>query len=362
MSTPCYVVGGGIIGLLSALELAQAGEDVVIIDRQPVGQEASWAGGGILSPLYPWRYPEAVHPLARWSQDIYPELAESLRRETGIDSEWTRSGLLILDAEDSRVGVDWCRSHGLNAELVDPEQLSRLEPGLRNGSGMAVSLADVAQIRNPQLIKALVQRLRSLGVGFREGLAVTGFRRTDGSLRGIVTESGVLPANRCLIAAGPWSAALLETVGLDLPLRPVKGQMLLLKGESAPVSHILIRGARYVIPRRDGRILVGSTQEEVGFDKSATAEARDLLFSAACEMVPELGNWQIERHWAGLRPGSPDGIPYIGRHPEIVGLYVNTGHFRNGIVLAPASARLAADLMLGRSALLDLGQFSLVRM
>lgn len=361
MSTPWHVVGGGIIGLLSAYELALAGEHVVILDRQSVGAEASWAGGGILSPLYPWRYPEAIAPLARWSQSQYPGLAESLRRATGIDPEWTCSGLLILDAADSRSGMDWCRTHDLAAELLDAQRLSGLEPGLHTGLGSAIRLPDVAQIRNPRLLKALGYHLRSSGVEIREGITVRGFESSGGKLSGIRTDSGILRADRCLVAAGPWSAALLSAVGLDLPLRPVRGQMLVLRGGILPFRHILLRQSRYLIPRRDGRILTGSTQEEEGFNKSTTSVAREQLFAAACTLVPELGDWQIEHHWAGLRPGSPDGVPYIGQHPGIAGLYVNTGHFRNGIVLAPASARLIVDLMLSRPPLLDPDQFSLTR-
>ncbi len=361
MKTPWYIVGGGIIGLLSAYELTLAGESVVIFDRQSVGNEASWAGGGILSPLYPWRYPEAVDPLAHWSQVRYPELAASLGRATGIDPEWIRSGMLILDAPDSQAGLDWCRVRGVAAQLLDPDTVLELEPGLRTGPSPTLSLPEVAQVRNPRFLKALVRHLRSLGVEFREGTAVTGFGFSGKRLSGIHTSLGALPADRCLVAAGPWSASLLATVGLDLPLRPVKGQMLVLRGASAPFSHILLRESRYLIPRRDGRILVGSTQEEEGFDKSTTPAARELLLTAACAMVPELRDWQVEYHWAGLRPGSPDGVPYIGEHPDIAGLFVNTGHFRNGIVLAPASARLIVDLMLARPALLDPSQFSLIR-
>ncbi|MHB8390969.1 MAG: NAD(P)/FAD-dependent oxidoreductase, partial [Acidobacteriaceae bacterium] len=325
------------------------------------GSEASWAGGGILSPLYPWRYPEAVDPLARWSQAHYPKLVETLKRETGLDPEWTHSGLLILDAEDCREGLGWCEAHGIPVELLDPNDVSDLEPSLQAGPRPGLRLPGVAQVRNPRLLKALVRHLRSLGVEFREGVAVTGFEFSSMGLSGLHIATGTLPAERCLVAAGPWSASLLATVGLDLPLRPVRGQMLLLRGGVAPFSHILLREGRYLIPRRDGRILVGSTQEETGFDKSTTPAARALLLAAATALVPELGDWQIEQHWAGLRPGSPDGVPYIGEHPEIAGLYVNTGHFRNGIVLAPASARLIVDMMLARPLFLDPGQFSLIR-
>ncbi len=361
MNSPWYIVGGGIVGLLTAYELCVAGENVVILDRQVVGREASWAGGGILSPLCPWRYPEAVTVLSRWSQVHYPRLSEVLRSETGIDPEWTCSGLLILDADDVEQGLSWCEKHSIRAELLEFRAIMALEPQVRRRSNAALLLPDAAQIRNPRLLKALVARLTTLGVVFKENVAVTGFEISGGALGGIRTEIGTLAAEHCLVAAGPWSASLLATIGIDLPIRPVRGQMLALRGSSLPFRHILLRESHYLIPRRDGLILVGSTQEDAGFDKSTSEAARKELYAAAVDIVPELRKWQIEHHWAGLRPGSPEGIPFIGKCPEVPGLYVNTGHFRNGIVLAPASARLAADLMLGRSPLIDPDQYSLAR-
>jgi len=354
-------VGGGIIGLLSAYELRLAGEDVTVLDRQKVGKEASWAGGGILSPLYPWRYPEAVNRLAAWSQAHYPALATSLKQGSGIDPEWIRSGLMILDVNDAESSLNWCRTHGIVAERVDRTGLAELEPSLSTALAAAICLPDVAQIRNPRLLKSLVKQLLALGVTLKEHVTVSGFDVSGGVLAGIRTESGLIPAERCLIAAGSWSGPLLAGIGLDLPLRPVKGQMLALSGSAASFRHVLLKNGRYLIPRSDGRILVGSTQEEMGFDKSTTAEARDMLMAAAVELVPGLASWRVERHWAGLRPGSPTGVPFIGPHPEIRGLYVSTGHFRNGIVLGPASARLAVDLMLDRTPILDPDQFALLR-
>lgn len=362
MNLPIHVVGGGLIGLLTAYELAAAGEKVVVIDRQAMGREASWAGGGILSPLYPWRYPEPVNRLARWSQLRYPELIERLRGESGIDAEWIRSGLLIVDESDAELGENWCRTHSIAVEMLDKHAVQRLESAIKMRSNTALKLPDVAQIRNPRLLKATVAALRARGVQIIEKAQVTGFEIKDGALRSILSNGGVIATQRCVIAAGAWSGGLLAGTNLSVPIRPVKGQMLVLGGqEAAPFRHILLREACYLIPRRDGRILVGSTQEESGFDKTPTESAREMLFTKAVDLVPDLQGWRIEQHWAGLRPGSPDGIPYIGAHPEIKGLYINAGHFRNGIVLAPASARLAADLILGRTPLVDPDQFSPLR-
>lgn len=362
LKTPIYIIGGGIIGLLTAYELVAAAEKVVVIDHQSIGQEASWAGGGILSPLYPWRYPEPVEQLARWSQSHYQDLAETLRVETGIDTQWIRSGLLIIDENDTDTGFNWCRTHSIVADLVDQKGMTHLEPHVRMRSNSALNLPDVAQIRNPRFLKALVAWLRAHGVEIRENVAAKSLEVRAGALTAIHTDSGPINVERAIVAAGAWSGALLATAEVQVPVMPIKGQMLLLRGSAAaPFNHILLREACYLIPRQDGRVLVGSSQEESGFDKSTTESVRVMLYGKAVDLVPSLREWQIERQWAGLRPGSPDGIPYIGSHPEIKGLYVNTGHFRNGIVLAPASARLAADLVLGRTPFLDLRQFRILR-
>ena len=361
MHQPWYIVGGGIIGLLAARELAQTGESVVILDRQAVGQESSWAGGGILSPLYPWRYPEPVTRLALIGQAVYPELAKELKVRTGIDPEWTRSGMLVFAANDEEIAAAWAKNHSITLNQVDSTQASSIEPHLSPNLGSGLWLPTVAQIRNPRLLAAISRDLRQSGVEFRENVIITGFSASSSSLSAIQTSAGEIATNRCLVAGGAWSAQLLATTGLDLPIRPVRGQMLLLNGKRALVNTMILKDNYYIIPRRDGHILIGSTLEEVGFDKSMTPIARAELLAAASSIIPDLARCSIERQWAGLRPGSPDGVPFIGQHPGISGLYVCSGHYRNGIVLAPGSARLVADLMLNRRPALDLGQFSLVR-
>lgn len=355
-----FVVGGGVIGLLSAYELAQAGRAVVVIERGNVGREASWAGGGILSPLYPWRYPESVTRLALWGARHYRALVESLRAESGIDAEWTASGMLSLALPDVDLALNWADQHGISAKLVSDAALQELQPGLAD-AGPAIWDETAGQVRNPRLLGALYQALRKQGVDIRQNVAVEGFLVRNGHLVALRTTQGEIKAEQGLVAAGAWTGALLARAGLSLPVRPVRGQMLLFRAPPNLVRRITLKGDRYLVPRRDGRILVGSTVEEVGFDRATTAEAGEALRAAAIALLPALRNYEVERQWAGLRPGSPDGIPYIGEHPEIRGLFVNAGHYRNGIVLAPASARLAADLILQREPLLDPAPYALTR-
>ncbi len=347
--------------MLSARELARAGRPVVLLDRQAVGKESSWAGGGILSSLYPWRYPAATDQLLRWSQQVYPSLITALVKATGVDPEWTVSGLLILDANIGEVEANFSKNSHFSFERVNAVQLAELEPALAIQPESALWRPDVAQVRNPRLIEALRRDLVQKGVEFREDVTVTGFSQKQGKLAALHTNQGVFPADQCLAAAGAWTAGLLEKTGLMLPIRPVRGEILLLRARPGLISHILLKDYHYLIPRRDGLILVGSTFEDVGFDKSTTAKAKNELLKAAVEMVPALSDCPIEQQWAGLRPGSPDSVPFIGEHPDISGLFVCSGHFRNGIALGPASARLVADLMLGCEPSFDPAPYRLTR-
>lgn len=352
MSDPkrIVVIGGGIIGLLTARELRRSGNEVTILDRQAVGMESSWAGGGILSPLYPARYPEAVRALARWGQDRYAVLCDELAGTCGVDPEYQRSGLIVRDrlhAHDIASGWRGTIRH------IRPDELKLIEPKIAWGDAPALLMDDIAQVRNPKLLRALVADLTRLGVRIEAGCQVRGFKIMRGRLTGIEAAAGTIATDCCVVAAGAWSADLLRPTGLDLPIEPVCGQMLLFRCPRPMLSRIVMDGDFYLIPRRDGRTLVGSTIERTGFEKQTTEAARALLFEQATRIVPALVDCEVEAHWAGLRPGSPDGVPFIGRHPSVAGLYVCAGHYRNGLVLAPASARLMADLVLDRPPILD---------
>jgi len=357
----CVIVGGGVIGMLTARELVQKGAHVTLVERGRLGAESSWAGGGILAPLYPWRHPAAISDLAAWSQTRYPQLCQSLLEVTGIDPEWTRSGLLILDAAERLEAVQWTGRYNMRIEMLDQDAIMRAEPQLAKHFATAVILPEMAQVRNPHLVSALQRELVKSAVTIIENAAVTALHMKDGRMTGVQTSSGKIDAGHVVIAGGAWSGAILKELNITQDVEPVRGQMLLYHAGPGLISHVIVEQGYYIIPRRDGHILVGSTVEYEGFDKSTTTAAATELQQVAVSLVPDLGKHEIKRHWAGLRPGTATGMPYIGAHPFIEGLFVNTGHYRNGLLLGPASARLLVDLMMGDTPIVDPVPYNLVR-
>ena len=348
------IVGGGVLGLLSAWHLASLGARVVLVERQFVAAESSWAGGGIVSPLYPWRYSPAVTALAHWSQDFYPHLGERLLAQTQIDPEVYVTGLYWLDLDDEVEALAWARREGRPLQSVDVAAVQRVVPALADGFGRALQMEDVANVRNPRLVKALRAALQQMpNVTLHEHCAVSGFIRECGRITGVYTAQGDMYADQVVLAAGAWSGELMKTLGTKLPVVPVKGQMILYKCAEDFLPAIVLAKGRYAIPRRDGHVLIGSTLEYAGFDKTPTDEALSSLKASAIELLPALAGAEVVGHWAGLRPGSPEGIPFIGPVPGHDGLWLNCGHYRNGLVLAPASCQLLADLMLGREPIMD---------
>ncbi len=335
------IVGGGVIGMLTARELTLRGADVLLLERGEPGRESSWAGGGILSPLYPWRYPAAVNQLAFHSQTLYPALCDELREQTGIDPEWLPSGLLIDTGDEHETAVSWAKRHSLEYETPSPNEIRELEPALATAPSMALWLPGIAQARNPRLTRALRAELERLKIPVRSRTPVLELCETHGRISGARTPEGVVSASRVVVCAGSWSSQLVDS----LPVYPVRGQMILFRAPRDAIRHIYLSKDRYAIPRRDGRVLFGSTTEEDGYAKTTSEAARDELAHIARARYPLLRNCPIEHHWAGLRPGTRNGVPFIGEHPSLSGLFIDSGHYRNGLVLAPASVELCADLI-----------------
>ena len=353
------VLGAGLSGLLTAYELSRAGLQVLVVDRGALAREASWAGGGILSPLYPWRYPDPINELACWSQRAYPQLVAALRERTAVDPEYEVSGLALFDAEERAAACQWATRWGHHANvLADP--ISQIANVSAAAYSTWVWFSNIAQVRNPRLCQALVKALDDEGVTLRPN-TIPQLVIRQGRVIGIEAGSEHISTRYVVVAAGAWTTELSHYLRNVVEIRPVKGQMLLYQAKPDLLRCIVLKGGHYLIPRRDGHILVGSTVEEVGFDRTTTFEAHQELSVFAQSIVPALENSMIQRHWAGLRPATADGVPFIGEHPQVSGLFVNAGHYRNGLVMGPASACLTADLLLKRNPCLDPAPYELGR-
>jgi len=331
--------------MLTARELLLGGMSVTLVEQGAAGRESSWAGGGILSPLHPWRVSPAVTALASWSQAFYPQLVAALQDETGIDPQWIRSGLLILDPQEHGQALAWARETGQTVQVLDTEACKQLAPGLGCFPAQSLWLPQVAQVRNPRLLKALHQDLVQRGGLIQTQVEVVEILQHGGRVQGVRTRQGRLISPRVVVAGGAWSGRILQQVGIATDIEPVRGQMLLYRAGQGLLAPILLQDEHYLIPRRDGHVLVGSTMEYRGFDKATTEVAREQLQQVARRLLPSLAESLLVAHWAGLRPGNRSGVPLIGAVPGINGLYINSGHFRNGVGLGPASARLLAEIM-----------------
>lgn len=348
-SIDIVIVGGGLLGMMSAHYLAESGFKIALFDKSKFAGESSWAGGGILTPLYPWRYDNAINDLAFRSQKLYPSLITDLREKSSIDPQYYNSGILIPATEIDQYASDWLQNYKVNYRAaLDSE---RKNVAVEDNYFL---LPDICQVRNPRLASALKSTLQqNKSVTLYEHSAVNQITPISSDQINIQTDHGEFSASKAIISAGAWSGKILRQLGISVPVKPVQGQMILFKAPAGLVPSIILAEGKYIIPRLDGHVLVGSTMEDVGFNKCTTQQAYDSLMEFVRFRCPVLAQNPVVKHWSGLRPASPKGIPFIFQHPEYQSLYVNAGHFRNGVVLAPASAELVRDLILGTQSVLN---------
>jgi glycine oxidase len=359
------VVGGGIVGVAVAFRMALEKLRVTLLERGDVGREASWAAGGILTPIHLAEYPTPLAALCSASMKLYPGLLEQVRALSSIDPEHRVTGLLLVWRDEAgekaaRSLEEWKRGHDQPVQRLSREEALARQPGLSPHVRGALFLPDIAQVRNHRLTAALAEAAARLGAEIHPATPVTGFLRVPGRITGVKTPRGDHYAGTVVLAAGAWSAELARSVGLDLRVTPVKGQMLLTEAAPGFCPHVLLEDETYFVPRADGRLLIGSTLEDAGFDKTVTLQGVGDLARRAAEILPEARRLPLVHSWAGLRPSTPDRLPYLGRAP-LDGLLVATGHFRNGILLAPVTAELTADLLTGRPPGVPLEPFSPLR-
>lgn len=356
MPADVVIIGGGVIGLSIARELALRGmRDVTVIERGEFGKEASWAAGGILAPQVEADRPDEFFKLACASRDLYPAFARALQDETGIDVQFEQTGTLYLgftedDEHEMRRRFDWQTRAGLRVEWLGGEDARRLEANISPNVRCALRFPDDWQVENRRLTEALLASNRNLGVQLIANCEVRSVRIEGGRVTGIESAEASIDAATVVIAAGAWTSEIKTSATNSSPLQiePVRGQMLCFKTEPAFARHVIYSSRGYLVPRHDGRLLAGSTSEQVGFDKRVTDEGTAAIKSMAFEIAPELESVAIVDSWAGFRPHAPDDLPVIGPAADTEGLFYATGHYRNGILLAPITAEIIAEAVTRR--------------
>ena len=345
------IAGGGIIGLSLSLELRKHGASVLIVDRSEPGREASSAAGGMLVDCS-LETKAALQPLATASARMYPEFVRELQIESRHTVDLRDQGTIIFPVHEHV--REWPESA---LEALSPKSLAELEPALADFNRPAFYLKE-RSVDPRVLTSAAFHTAKRSGVDFSSADPVTALTLSDGRVSGVVTTKTSFHAGKVVNCAGAWSGQITPHL---FPTRPVKGQMLCLLSPSRELlKHVIRSREGYLIPRSDGRIVVGTTVEEAGFDKRTDVATIQHLHRAAVAMVPELRNAKILEDWAGLRPGTPDALPILGP-TATPGYFVATGHFRDGILLAPITAKVMAEVIAGKNSGQNLDAFSPAR-
>ena len=351
------IIGGGVIGLAVARALALRGvSDVLLIERGSLGAEASSAAAGMLAPQAEANRAHAFFYLTCQSRDMYPAFAAALLDETGIDIELETAGTLYLaftghDAEELQKRYQWQTKAGLPIEKLSAQAVRELEPAINEDVRAALKFPLDTQVENRRLISALTLANERLGVRTETGTAVTSLKIEHDRVSGVETSRGFISADAVVIAGGAWSS-LLGAGDKALPqlrIKPVRGQMLCFQPSVPLARHVIYSPRGYVVPRRDGRLLAGSTSEHAGFEKQVTAAGVQQILAAALEISPRIASLPLTDAWAGLRPRAADTLPVLGPCAEIAGVYYATGHYRNGILLTPITGELIAGAIVDRT-------------
>ncbi len=354
------IVGGGVIGMTVSRQLASRGlRDVLLIERSGLGTESSFAAAGMLAPQSEADGADEFFHLACRSRDMYPAFATTLRNETGIDIELETTGTLYLafteeDVHEVERRYDWQVKAGLAIEKLSPAAAENLEPSIAPNVRAALKFPRDMQVENRRLVSALAAANEILGVQVVTETRVDSVQINRGRVAGVKTSRGFVATNKVVVAGGAWSSLLAvsdhamsdqklsDKAFCNVSIEPVRGQMLSFHAEPPIARHVIYSPRGYIVPRSDGRLLAGSTTEHVGFDKRVTNAGRKSILSAATEIAPAIASLPITASWAGLRPRAPDNLPVLGPCAEIEGVFYATGHYRNGILLAPVTGELIA--------------------
>lgn len=362
-STDVLIVGGGVIGGAVAWSLARRGIGATVLEAGRIGRGASWASAGVLAPEWGAHDPPEVTRLAAAGLALWPDWAAELQERSGVALHFRRDGLLNLWVDPDTPGLPPELAveeppRGAGCERLTAEEARRLEPVLAGPIAGAVLDPAVAQVDNTRVAPALARAAADLGARVRPGTPVAGLARSGDRCTGVVLADGsTLSAGAVVVAAGAWSGALGASAGLRLSVEPWRGQMLTFEALDRPLSRLVFCGEMVLIPRPHGPLIVGTTLERVGFDARVTFDGLAHILARAAFLAPGLADLPLARTWAGLRPGTPDGLPRIGPVPGLDGLIAATGHGRKGIILAPITGERVAEAIVSGEWGAEMGAF-----
>lgn len=336
MKKKIVVIGGGIVGCLSAIRLKQAGFEVTIIDQAEIGTEASWAAAGILFPLLPWDYEDLIYRLCKDSLNIYQMLSEILVKKLGCDPELKKSGMLVKQNINQKIAIEWATKNQFKIE----------EKKIYNNTYFY--FPDVYQIRPSKLMNALKKLIIDLKIDIIENLKLMPIKSKNKKIiNWLNNENRPICADFYVLASGAWTGLIHQDYAEKI--YPVRGQMIQFKKSDIELPHIIFSDNSYLLQRSDGVIIAGSTRENVGFSRTINLEAIGELENKAHDLLPDLKKVDIESHWTGFRPGSNNNLPFIRKDHFYENLFINSGHYRYGLTMAPESANILTKLIMQES-------------
>lgn len=358
------VIGGGVIGSAIAWNLTAQKQQVILVEKNQPGQEASAAAAGILAVASGRSKRGPMYQLKRAGQELYPALIQELEERTGIDIEYQTVGVLDLvrtDADEKKYRqlYELRREQGYAATWLTAEEVQRLEPTLTTDLRGAVHFSDDHHLHNGKLAEAWAKAVAQRGGSVQAGVTVNEARIENGKVTAVRIGEEWVQTGAVVIAAGSWSRQVGDIFGLTIPVTPAKGQIITVC--STQVRHVVSWSDHYLAPRKNGEIVIGSTVEFVGHNKDVTLETVQQLISRSADLAPSIGKAPLSRFWAGLRPYSPSRRPILCRAPGLANVILATGHHRNGIVAAPITGKLICELIMTGQTSISLEPFALPR-
>jgi glycine oxidase len=344
------ILGGGVIGCSIAFNLAKKGQRILLLEKGRVASQASSAAAGMLGVQTEMEENGPLFELARKSRAMFPEIVAELREITGIDSSLIRKGMLKLALQEEQIDecqsiLEWQHSKGEKAVWLEKEELLQKEPCLSEKILAALYFPNEGHVSAPDLSNAFAKAASYFGTKIREYTEVRSLIKDSGAVTGVTTNGGDFYGDAIVVATGAWSGGLLSEDINQSTVYPVKGEALSVKAEIPLLTRTLFSKGCYIVPKKGGEMIIGATSRAHTFDQKVTVEGISYLMERAKELMPVLAGAEISSMWAGTRPMTNDGLPFLGQHPELQHLFVATGHYRNGILLSPITGKIVADLI-----------------